>query len=245
VIVVPESVFEHWPAAQFTSQDHMRVGYETADSERLGQLLATGLGLTGPQVAPNRSHVVDADDKTPDVWSIKSSPTDWARVGVDLHMGSDETQNLEVTEQPAAPRHYFETTIPNVEPGKPYIFSLVVKPNGVGAISFNIRDLKLLPGQIGAGECDFRSGTGHRTLLAFDSDVEALPDGWWRCWVSVLICDSRAVIGVDIQRNEQTPIDSGKRGLLIREARVQPGWRLTRETGPPLPPIVPFGQHCP
>jgi hypothetical protein len=244
VVVVPKSIFGHWPAAQFTGLSHMRVGYETANSEQLGQLLAAALGLKGPQVAPDRNYAIDADANTPDVWSLKGPPKDWYRQGVNLRVGDNGTETLEATEQPGALKYHFETTIPNLEPGKPYIFSLVVKPKGAGAISLVLRDLKS-PGQLAGGECDFRAGSGYRTQLAFDSDIEALPDGWWRCWVSVLICDNRAVVGVDIHDDQQTPVDAGKRGLLIREARVQPGWRLAPETLPPLPPIIPFGQRCP
>jgi hypothetical protein len=242
VVVVPKSIFEHGPAAQFTGQDHMRIGYDTANSERLGQLLVAALGLKEPQVAPDRNYAIDADANTPDVWSLRGPPRERYFEGTVPPL--DENGAAEIDEKPNAPGYHLETTIPDLEPGKPYIFSLVVKPKGASSITLTLRDLKL-PGQLARGECDFRAGSGYRTQLAFDSDIEALPDGWWRCWVSVLICDNRAVVGVDIHDDQRTPVDAGKRGLLIREARVQPGWRLAPETLPPLPPIIPFGQRCP
>ncbi|MFZ2007091.1 MAG: hypothetical protein WAV02_18555, partial [Stellaceae bacterium] len=74
-------------------------------------------------------------------------------------------------------------------------------------------------------------------MNSFDNDIEALPDSWWRCCTSVLICQGRAIIGVDI-----TDVQPGKReGVLIRDFGVQPGWRLRPEVSPALPPIIPFG----
>ena len=85
-----------------------------------------------------------------------------------------------------------------------------------------------------------KSVLGLLSMNSFDNDIEALPDSWWRCWTSVLICQGRAIIGVDI-----TDVQPGKReGVLIRDFGVHTGWRLRPEVSPALPPIIPFGQRC-
>ncbi|MBV8566958.1 MAG: hypothetical protein JO273_16005 [Methylobacteriaceae bacterium] len=247
LVVVPPEILEHWPVEMFASADHLRVGYEADASRRLGRLLAGALGLPGrtddvTTLGPEE-RIPDADASTEPVWTAERFLKGWTTFGVTIR--TDAPDGIEeITADPSTASHSFETAIQPVVPARPYVLSVAAKPSGVTKIRTIIRDRKV-PGRIGTLDCDLAAGSAARTLDAFDGGIEALADGWRRCWVSVELCDKAAAVGIQI-------LDAGVAGsaaadggmhLLVRDVRLQPGWRLaSKET--PVAPVTPFGQKC-
>ncbi|MBV9703441.1 MAG: hypothetical protein JO163_12000, partial [Methylobacteriaceae bacterium] len=105
------------------------------------------------------------------------------------------------------------------------------------------RDLKA-SGRIGVLQCDLTQGAAARLPGAFDAGIERLADGWYRCWVSVQLCDRGAAIGIDLPDGSAVlPTSNSRPHLLLRDARLQPGWRLVGD-GTRLLPITPIARQC-
>ncbi|MBV8567556.1 MAG: hypothetical protein JO273_19065, partial [Methylobacteriaceae bacterium] len=182
VFVVPDSILEHWPIEMFVFNAHVRAGYEVEDSRRLGRLLAPILGASSSIASadadrPNTPPLPDADSSTPSVWSAEP-----------------KSGLIDLTRGDGAGPHRLDAVVPDINPG-PYVMSLTVKSGGQQLVRAILWDSKA--GRGGVLQCDLAQGAAVRFPGAFDAGIESLADGWYRCWVSVQLCDRGAAIGID------------------------------------------------
>jgi hypothetical protein len=251
VSVLPDSIFEHWPSNEFTSFDHLRVGYDVLASARLGRLLATNSGIELSPPSPDESNepydeTPDANAHTPSLLKDDVPNTEWHASGITLDR-SEHSGEIEMVENTSNTVHHVETTVEHVVPGKPYVLSVEVKPIGEASLSLVMRDLHL-PGRLGNLSCYLQQGKARREDWSYEADIEELSDGWYRCWVSMALCDSAAAIGLFVTDSigTDTHVADRKRGLLVRNVMVQQGWRLIplNPSAPPFPKIYPPLTRC-
>jgi hypothetical protein len=120
--------------------------------------------------------------------------------------------------------HRIETTLGGTTPGALHTLSLLVKPEQRNAIQFEMRDLK--PGDYGLVRFDvtqksvvFKSGNIDA------SGVEALPNGWFRCWASMPFASDIAVFNFALMDNANATSYAGTSGsgLLIADVQFNVG----------------------
>jgi len=244
VIVLPDRMLEHWPMEEFTAASHLRTGYDTVDSHRVGRLLAAALGVT-PAAANVREASSDptaaaadsvpvADSATPSLWSSdRFDAGAWRADGVSMPSGAtatDPSEAFQLTETTEDGFHRIETTIDGVSPEVPYVFSMIAKPVGQRALRIEMRD-KTTAGRAGVVDCNMAALHANRQGDALDADMDVLPDGWYRCWGSMAFGGRAVVFGIDVMTEQQDGAyaGDGQSGLLLRAGRLQPGWRLRAE----------------
>jgi hypothetical protein len=249
VAVIPDSIFEHWPSYEFAGFIHLHSGYDILASVRLGQLLAMNSGIGLSPWSPDQfdepyDETPDAHSRTPDLLINDASGTKWRSTGITADR-SAHSGEIRIIENASNTVHDMETTVDHIVPGKPYVFSAEVKPIGEGSLLLVMRDLDL-PGRLGEVSCDLQQGKAGRGLWSYEGDIEELSDGWYRCWLSMALCDSSAAIGLSVTDSTYTHVTDRTTGLLVRDVMLQPGWRLIplNPSAPPLPKIFPPLAGC-
>lgn len=254
----PADIFEHWPKIEFDNLLHLRIGYDILASHRLGKLVAATLGITPKPSSPDETgadgsgdEYPDATDDTPNLLGQDPLGRDWTAIGVAIQRIISTPPELEISEtlpnanHPDVTRH-IESTISNIVPSTPYVVSFDVKPIGKRSVTLVMRDLR--SGRMGTFACDIENGIARREDYVYEGDIEELPDGWYRCWASMAFCTSTAVIGLfsssDAPSDRQPAADGN--GLLIRNLRMQQGWRLQSHARPSAPLLpFPITESCP
>src|SRR5262249_60376214 len=105
MIVSPEGMLELWPAEKFVSAEHLRVGYDEENFQRVGKLLARVMGVP-PRAEPVEGTSAEAvrRDAAPGI-------SDWTPEGAAvLPEGAGGAHRL--TESSGAGAHPAHTRIP-------------------------------------------------------------------------------------------------------------------------------------
>jgi hypothetical protein len=224
VLVLPESVFEPWPTAEFVSYDHLRVGRDEKNSRRVGRLLAGALGIP---IMPD--HETVASEAADGGWSA-AAPIKWAdrRFAAEAWRsdGAEVRQRHEGAAGAAEPAqliegiadgfHRVETRIENIEPGRDYVISIVAKPLGSRWLRMETRDADGA-GHDGHAECDVQSLTAQRGGTMLDVGLDLLPDGWFRCWAAMSFGGKAAALDIGLMKGPRVARyrGDGKSGAML------------------------------
>jgi hypothetical protein len=133
--------------------------------------------------------------------------------------------------------HRIEATVPGVTPGTVHTLSLFVKPSGFVAIQFEMRDARA--GKYGLAHCNLRD-----MAVTFEggdvssAGLQALPDGWFRCWAAMPFSGDTAVFNFALldRRSMLSRLRFGSGGLLIWGVQFEPGDRPRGYAGPATRP---------
>ena len=113
-----------------------------------------------------------------------------------------------------------------IEPNVPYIVSALVKPDPNRVIWLEVADTTH-PGSYGRAFFDVEAQTSIRFGDAIDVDIETLPDGWFRCWLSMRFSGTSATLNVTMTTRSATAYEGdGTSAIVMRQAALRPGARL-------------------
>jgi hypothetical protein len=227
----PESIFEHWPIEAFTTGDHLRVGYDTKNSERVGRLLAGVLGISvtphEPVEAPTAQNLPAVAPRS--IWSDTGTDgVNWQTEGASVSRaegsGRSPAALRRVTDSQDSGVHLLKIPLEDIEPGQSYVVSLVAKAIGNRELSMEIFDADS-PVRQSSVNCDLRGLEASRGVGALDGGIELLPDGWLRCWLSVRFRDRAASVRLILLNDARSPVyaGDGSSGVLISDLTIQPG----------------------
>lgn len=231
LVVAPADVFFSLPTDMFSSFPHLRIGNEIKNSRRVALAVAQALDRpvwqTEDAVAGSESTFPIADRNTPLTWSDdRFNEPAWRTDGARIVVSGEETR---ITELKSFGSHRVGTQVERIEPNQPYIVSAVVKPYPNRVLWLEASDTTD-PGNYGRAFFDIDAQTSFRFGDAIDVDVETLPDGWYRCWLSMRFR------GTSIKMNMMMATKSaleyagdGTSSIIIRKAALRPGARLKAE----------------
>jgi hypothetical protein len=215
----------------FSSHPHLRIGNEIANSQRVALAVAQALDLT---VTPLRdaaggpgANFPIANRNTPLTWSDdRFGEPAWTTDGVRIVRSGGETR---ITESTSLGWHRAWTHADGVEPNVPYIVSVLVKPDPNRTLWLEVRDTKQ-PGSYGWTSFDIDAQASVRVGDAIDADIETLPDGWFRCWLSMRF--SATAVTLDVMMGTKAGVRYGGDGtssIAIRKVALRPGARLSAD----------------
>jgi hypothetical protein len=153
------------------------------------------------------------------------------RVTVNPNAGSapdrSETANR-LAETAESGLHRIETRLSGTTPSDVHTLSVFVRPSGRSSVQFEMRDSQ--GGKYGVVRYDLarqivRTEMGDVT----DSGLQALPDGWYRCWAGMPYATDAAVFNFALLRDDgaNSYAGDGHSGLLIWGVQFERGDRLT------------------
>ena len=228
LVVAPADVFFSLPTDMFSSFPHLRIGGEITNSQRVALAIAQALGRpvrqSGDARAGRESTFPIADRDTPltrndDRFSEPTWKTDGARI-----VRSDEEARM--TELKSFGRHGVGTKVERIEPDVPYIISAVVKPDPNRVFWLEVLDTTQ-PDNYGRAFFDIEAQTSVRFGDAIDVDIETLPDGWFRCWLSMRFRGTSMTM--NLLMGTKSALEYGGDGtssIAIRKTALRPGARL-------------------
>jgi hypothetical protein len=121
-----------------------------------------------------------------------------------------------------------ETALAGTVPGEPATLSIFVKPDGRAAIQIELRDDGA--GASGAVRFDFLQ----RGLIAqvgdiADAGLQALPDGWFRCWAAMPFETDRAAFSLTLlnAHRKRRYVGNGHSGLFIWGMQFERGGTIS------------------
>jgi hypothetical protein len=126
-----------------------------------------------------------------------------------------------------------ETAVPGATPGAMHTLSLFVKPDQFVAIEFEMRDGS--PGKYGFVHFNLRDkAVTFKGGDASAAGLQALPDGWFRCWAAMPYSSDTAVFNFTLldKRSGLARLIFGLGGLLIWGVQFEPGDRPRGYAGP-------------
>jgi hypothetical protein len=232
LVVVPSPPFFRLPTDMFSSIAHLRVGNEIANSRRVGLAVAHALGAPailgdGAAIDPEPPFPI-ADKNTPLTWSTdRFDDPAWMKEEVTTLPTADGTR---ITESTAFGSHRIRTQVSGIEPSRPYIFSILVKPGPNRTLWFELADGGQ-PDNDGRTYFDLDRLSSSRAGNIIDLDIEALPDGWFRCWASMRFHGNS--VAANVVLGAKTAVlykGDGESSITIRKAALRPGARLTAAT---------------
>ena len=227
LVVAPAEVFFSWPTEMFSSPPHLRIGNEITNSQRVALALAQALGRpltqSGAAAGPDAIFPI-ADRSTPLTWSDdRFNEPAWRTDGTRIFRSAEGTR---ITEMKSFGRHSVGTQIDGIEPAAPYIVSALVKPDPGRLIWLEASDTTQ-PGHEGRALFDVDAQTSIRFGDAIDVDIETLPDGWFRCWLSMRFSGTSATLNVTMTTRSATAYEGdGTSAIVMRQAALRPGARL-------------------
>ena len=231
LVVVPADVFFSLPTDMFSSLSHLRVGGEITNSQRVALAVAQALGRPVKQsddaLAEREAIFPIADRNTPLTWSDdRFNEPVWKADGARIVRSGEETR---ITEANSFGRHRVATQVDRVEPNIPYIVSAVVKPDPNRLFWLEVSDTAQT-GSYGSAFFDVDAQTSVRFGDAIDVDIETLPDGWFRCWLSMRFHGTS--IKVNVMMGTKPALEyagDGTSSITIRKTALRPGARLRGE----------------
>jgi hypothetical protein len=228
LVVVPADVFSSLPTEMFSSFSHLRIGNEIENSQRVALAVAQALGRqSGDAPAGRDSTFPIADRDTPLTWSDdRFNESTWRTDGAGMVRSGEETR---ITELKSFGPHRVGRQVERVEPNVPYIISAVVKLDPNRVLWLEASDTAD-PDNYGRAFFDIDGQTSVRFGDAIDVDIETLPDGWYRCWLSMRFRGSS--ITMNMMMATKSALDyagDGTSSLTIRNVALRPGARLSAE----------------
>jgi hypothetical protein len=231
LVVAPADVFFALPTEMFSSFPHLRVGNEITNSQRVALAVAQALGRSvkqsGGAGAGSDSTFPIADRNTPLTWSDdRFNEPAWKTDGTRIVRSGEEDR---ITEVKSFGRHRIETQVDRIEPNAPYIVSALVKPDPNRVVWLEVAD-STQPGSYGAAFFDVDAQTSVRFGDTIDIDIETLPEGWFRCWLSMRFRGPS--ITMNVMMATKSALDyagDGTSSIAIRKAALRPGARLSAD----------------
>jgi hypothetical protein len=235
LVVAPADVFFSLPTDMFSSFPHLRIGSEIANSQRVALAVAHTLGRpvrqSGDARAGREETFPIADRNTPLTWSDdRFNEPAWRTDGAGIVRSGEITR---ITELNSFGRHSIGTEVQRIEPNVPYIVSAVVKPAPNRVLWLEVSDATQ-PDNYGRAFFDIAAQTSARFGDAIDVDIETLPDGWFRCWLSMRFRGGSMTMNVLM--GTKSALDyagDGTSSIAIRETALRPGARLDLPSGEP------------
>jgi hypothetical protein len=123
-------------------------------------------------------------------------------------------------------RHRIETVVSGVTAGKVYTLSIYVKPAGRSAMQLEMGDQGA--GKSGIVQFNFNdAAVTYANADVSDAGVQALPDGWFRCWAATPYSGATAALNVALlgMHGAVAYRGSSSAGLLIWGVQFEPGER--------------------
>jgi hypothetical protein len=227
----PESIFESWPKEAFSAYDHLRVGYEAKNSERVGRLLASSLGISSPAQDERQ---FSGKPLFPFDSSGAQSILGWATLSWSTNGVSATPCNrcdaadhapavpLEIIEGTGNGLHAAEMTLSDIEPGALYIISALVKSIGDRGLSINLLGANS-PAEVGNVHCNMDRLEAMRGIGAVDAGLDFVSDGWSRCWVGLVLpsTHARLIIALLDKGEQQFYTGDGNAGVLLKDLTLQ------------------------
>jgi len=124
--------------------------------------------------------------------------------------------------------HWIEADVSGISPGDIHTLSVFVKPSGRGNILFDMKDSNT--GKHGVARFDLtRKAVVAQYGDVFDAGLQALPDGWYRCWAGMPYATDSAVLIFSLLDNagEGSYWGDDRSGLLIWGLQLEQGSRVT------------------
>jgi hypothetical protein len=231
LVVVPADGFFSLPTETFSSFSHLRIGGEIENSQRVALAVAQALGRPLSQSAhaaagPDSTFPI-ADRNTPPTWSDdRFNEPAWKTEGASIVLSGEETR---ITELKSFGWHRVGTQIERIEPNVPYVVSAVVKPDPNRIFWLDVSDTTE-PDSYGRAFFDIDAQTSARFGDAIDVDIETLPDGWYRCWLSMRFRGTS--IAMNMMMGTKSALEyagDGTSSITIRRAALRPGARLSTD----------------
>jgi hypothetical protein len=231
LVVVPADVFFSLPTEMFSSSAHLRIGNEIANSQRVALAVAQALGRPvrqsgGAPAGPEETFPV-ADRNTPLTWSDdRFDKPAWTTDGAKIVRSGEEAR---ITELESFGRHGVATEVERIEPNVPYIVSVLVKPDPNRVLGLEVLDTAQ-PGRYGRAFFDVDAQTSIRVGDVIDVDIETLPEGWFRCWLSMRFHGNAITMNVLLATKSALEYaGDGTSSISIRKAALRPGAQLRAE----------------
>jgi hypothetical protein len=231
LVVAPAEVFFSLPTDMFSSFPHLRIGSEITNSQRVALAVAQALGrpvLQSDETLDGRESTFPiADRNTPLTWSDdRFDDSAWKTEGARIVRSGEETR---ITELKSFGWHRVGMQVDAVEPNVPYIVSALVKPDSNRAFWLDVSDTTE-PGSYGRAFFDIDAQASVRFGDAIDVDIETLPDGWYRCWLSMRFRGTSIAIKMMLATKSALEYaGDGTSSIAIRKAALRPGARLSAE----------------
>jgi hypothetical protein len=227
LVVAPADVFFSLPTDMFSSAPHLRIGNEITNSQRVALAVTQALGRPTSRsgnapAGPDPSFPI-ADRNTPVAWSDdRFDEPAWRTDGARIVRSGAETR---ITELNSVGRHRIETQVERIEPNVPYIVSALVKPDPNRLFWLEVSDT----GQGSSGRAVFDVGaqTSVRFGDVLDVDIETLPEGWFRCWLSMRFQGTSITLNAMMaSKSALAYAGDGTSSIAIRKTALRPGARL-------------------
>ena len=231
LVVAPTDAFFSLPTDKFSSFPHLRIGSEIMNSQRVAQAVAQALDRpvrgSGEARAGRESDFPIADRNTPLTWSDdRFDGPAWKTDGARIVPSGEQAR---ITELNSFGWHRVGTQIERIEPDVPYVVSALVKPDPNRVFWLDVSDPKD-PDSYGRAFFDVDAQTSVRFGDAIDVDIETLPDGWYRCWLSMRFRGT--AIAINMMMATKSALEyagDGTSSIAIRKAALRPGARLSAE----------------
>lgn len=231
LVVAPSEVFFSLPSDNFSSFPHLRIGSEITNSQRVALAVARALDRPVRQsddaLAGRESAFPIADRNTPLTWSDdRFDEPAWRTDGVRTVLSGEETR---ITEVKSFGRHSIATEVTRIEPNVPYVVSALVKPDPNRLLWLEVFDTTQ-PDNYGRAVFDVDAQTSVRFGDVIDLDIETLPEGWFRCWLSMRFRGTSMTMNVMMATKSALEyVGDGASSIAIRKAALRPGARLSAD----------------
>jgi hypothetical protein len=182
---------------------------------------------SGEALAGRDSSFPIADRNTPLTWSDErfDGPA-WRTDGARVVLSGEENR---ITELNSFGRHSVGTEVERIEPNVPYIVSALVRPDPNRVLWLEALDTTE-PRSYGRAFFDVDAQTSVRFGDAIDVDIEALPDDWYRCWLSMQFRGTSITINMMMAAKSALEYaGDGTSSIAIRKAALRPGARLSAD----------------
>jgi hypothetical protein len=236
VVYRPESVFEPWPMAAFITYDHLRAGYDERNFERVGRFLADALGARdGPQGRVEQPGNPPAESLAPNPRSVlralgraggATAEADGVSITPSPEGEGPASASVRIVESGGYGPHLARIELKDLQPDGRYVVSATVKPIGVRGLRMEILDSGSSVDR-GNVQCDMNGLEAVRGAQTPDAGLEALPDGWMRCWLVPTAASAHAILNLVVLNDggQRTYAGGGNSGILVKDVTIQP-WHL-------------------
>jgi len=229
VLALPEGMLEVWPTEKFVSGDHLRVGHDEENGNRVGKFLARALGIT-PRIdlLPGGEASSPAEDIRRD---IVPAITAWHADGAGIRADEGQARGPRILESSGPGPHRIEAALTGLTPGKIMLLSFPAKAIGARGVFVEVQTA----GRRGGGYCDLYGATAQRDGDMRDAGLEPLPDGWWRCWIAMPIDTPGATLRLSLMNERLDPayVGDGISGAAVGEIELRETTRfLAQEPSP-------------
>ena len=231
LVVAPADVFFSLPTEMFSSSPHLRVGNEITNSQRVALAVAQALGRpvrqSGDAPAGPDSTFPIADRNTPLTWSDdRFNEPAWRTDGASIFRSGEETR---ITEVDSFGRHFVGTQVERIEPNVPHIISAVIKPDPKRLFWLEVSETTQ-PGSYGRAVFDVDAQTSVRFGDVIDADIESLPEGWFRCWLSIRFRGTAMTMNLMMATKSALEYaGDGVSSITIRKTALRLGARLSAD----------------